>query len=200
MSSRPSQGEYDRVGLRHPGDSSPESAEHSTHDIRTIRTVRSSMSIDSNSPLNPTLGQSTTYPPRHVQIAPDSGPPPGPSMPEPNVSGKMGHGSRNASWDLLAGFRDFEAGYGQYDSRNASEAYLAFAEGDIPQNKAGICLPPIVDLSSHTAYRSSQDSITIYSMHRLSLGGRCSSSLSSQFCGFRVYLVSRHFRMLLSGE
>ncbi|EIN11813.1 hypothetical protein PUNSTDRAFT_61874 [Punctularia strigosozonata HHB-11173 SS5] len=47
----------------------------------------------------------------------------------------MGHNSRNSSWDLLAGFRDFEAGYEHFESRNASEAYLAFAEGDIPQNR-----------------------------------------------------------------
>ncbi|RPD63790.1 hypothetical protein L227DRAFT_496301 [Lentinus tigrinus ALCF2SS1-6] len=53
-------------------------------------------------------------------------------------SGGGGHGrgqSRNASWDLLAGMRKFEQGYEQFDSRNASEAHLAFADGDIPKNK-----------------------------------------------------------------
>lgn len=40
--------------------------------------------------------------------------------------------SRNGSWDLLAGVRN---GYEQFDSRNASESHLAFAEGDVPKNK-----------------------------------------------------------------
>ncbi|KAI0063682.1 hypothetical protein BV25DRAFT_1801709 [Artomyces pyxidatus] len=43
--------------------------------------------------------------------------------------------SRNSSWDLLAGVRKFESAYDQFDSRNASEQHLAFAEGDIPNTK-----------------------------------------------------------------
>ncbi|KAI0769601.1 Mechanosensitive ion channel-domain-containing protein [Trametes elegans] len=43
--------------------------------------------------------------------------------------------SRNGSWDLLAGMRKFETGYEQFDSANASESHLAFADGDVPKNK-----------------------------------------------------------------
>lgn len=40
--------------------------------------------------------------------------------------------SRNSSWDLLAGVRE---GYDQFDSRNANQKHLAFAEGDIPKDR-----------------------------------------------------------------
>ncbi|KAF9012331.1 hypothetical protein BDQ17DRAFT_1232693 [Cyathus striatus] len=42
---------------------------------------------------------------------------------------------RNASWDLFAGVRKFEQQYEQFDSRNASEAHLVYADGDVPKNK-----------------------------------------------------------------
>lgn len=44
--------------------------------------------------------------------------------------------SRNSSWDLLAGIKKFEHSYEEFDSRNASQAHLAYADGDIPKNKA----------------------------------------------------------------
>ncbi|TFK54216.1 hypothetical protein OE88DRAFT_1624688 [Heliocybe sulcata] len=47
---------------------------------------------------------------------------------------KPGYG-RSGSWDMLAGIRKFEHEYSEFDSRNASESHLAFAEGDIPNNK-----------------------------------------------------------------
>ncbi|KAJ3480227.1 hypothetical protein NLI96_g8499 [Meripilus lineatus] len=53
----------------------------------------------------------------------------------------LGHGghhssnSRNGSWDLLAGIRKFEHSYEEFDSRNASASHLAFADGDMPNNK-----------------------------------------------------------------
>ncbi|KAI0371035.1 hypothetical protein BV20DRAFT_942709 [Pilatotrama ljubarskyi] len=53
-------------------------------------------------------------------------------------SGEFGtnhRNSRNGSWDLLAGMRKFEQGYEQFDSRNASQSHLAFADGDVPKNK-----------------------------------------------------------------
>ncbi|KAI0717187.1 hypothetical protein C8T65DRAFT_572201 [Cerioporus squamosus] len=64
-------------------------------------------------------------------------------MPAPGGGGDSvdlgsGRQSRNASWDLLAGMRKFEQGYEQFDSRNASESHLAFADGDIPKNK--VCI------------------------------------------------------------
>ncbi|KAH9940505.1 Mechanosensitive ion channel-domain-containing protein [Epithele typhae] len=45
-----------------------------------------------------------------------------------------GGAGRNASWDLLAGVRKFEQGYERFDTRNASEAHLQFADGDVPKN------------------------------------------------------------------
>ncbi|KAI0675104.1 Mechanosensitive ion channel-domain-containing protein [Trametes maxima] len=53
-------------------------------------------------------------------------------VPGPSESGDFGAGrGRNGSWDLLAGMRKFEHGYERFDSRNASEAHLAFADGDL---------------------------------------------------------------------
>ncbi|KAJ6586941.1 Mechanosensitive ion channel-domain-containing protein [Mycena vulgaris] len=41
------------------------------------------------------------------------------------------------SWDLLSGIKKMEHSYQEFDpARNASEAHLAFADGDIPANKA----------------------------------------------------------------
>ncbi|KAL0576656.1 hypothetical protein V5O48_005316 [Marasmius crinis-equi] len=57
-----------------------------------------------------------------------------PGMPTPSPTGgkhRPGN-SRNASWDLL---KRFENSYEEFDSRNASENHLAFADGDMPQNK-----------------------------------------------------------------
>ena len=56
------------------------------------------------------------------------------SMPTPGDSQDFGHprNHRNTSWDLLAGVRK---GYEQFDSANASESHLAFADGDVPKNK-----------------------------------------------------------------
>ncbi|KIY73032.1 hypothetical protein CYLTODRAFT_342952 [Cylindrobasidium torrendii FP15055 ss-10] len=50
-------------------------------------------------------------------------------MPEPSARPTS---SRNPSWDMLRGKFD---GYEQFDSRNASEAHLVFAEGDMPNDK-----------------------------------------------------------------
>ena len=46
--------------------------------------------------------------------------------------------SRNQSWDLLAGVRKFEQGYERFDSRNASETHLQFADGDLPKNGVSV--------------------------------------------------------------
>ncbi|KAL1942695.1 hypothetical protein VTO73DRAFT_4935 [Trametes versicolor] len=62
----------------------------------------------------------------------------GVQMPMPGEDGvgmsmPPSHGaSRSGSWDLLAGMRN---GYEQFDSRNASQAHLTFADGDVPKNK-----------------------------------------------------------------
>lgn len=41
----------------------------------------------------------------------------------------------NSSWDLLSGVRKFESEYEHFDSRNAKEKHLQFAEGDLPNNR-----------------------------------------------------------------
>lgn len=46
-----------------------------------------------------------------------------------------GHGQHSASWDVLSGVKKFEQSYQEFDPRNASEAHLAFADGDTPNNK-----------------------------------------------------------------
>ncbi|KAG6844569.1 hypothetical protein H0H87_005911, partial [Tephrocybe sp. NHM501043] len=43
--------------------------------------------------------------------------------------------SRNSSWDLLAGIKKLEHSYEEFDMRNASQAHLAYADGDIPKTK-----------------------------------------------------------------
>jgi len=43
--------------------------------------------------------------------------------------------TRNSSWDMLGGARKIGQAYEQFDSRNASEQHLAFAEGDLPNSK-----------------------------------------------------------------
>ncbi|KAH8995736.1 hypothetical protein EDB92DRAFT_1933964 [Lactarius akahatsu] len=50
-----------------------------------------------------------------------------PSQPHP--------AGRNQSWDLLGGARKLGQAYERFDSRNPSEQYLAFADGDLPKSK-----------------------------------------------------------------
>jgi len=45
------------------------------------------------------------------------------------------HHPRNSSWDLLGGARKFGQAYEHFDSRNASEQHLVFADGDLPNFK-----------------------------------------------------------------
>lgn len=48
--------------------------------------------------------------------------------------GRPHHSRSSGSWDLLGGIRH---SYVDYDPRRASQAHLAFAEGDIPNNAVG---------------------------------------------------------------
>ncbi|THH00782.1 hypothetical protein EW026_g1806 [Hermanssonia centrifuga] len=57
------------------------------------------------------------------------------TMPMPGQQSGLHPGSRNGSWDVLAGIRKFEHSYEEFDSSNASQSHLAFAEGDIPNNR-----------------------------------------------------------------
>lgn len=54
-----------------------------------------------------------------------------PGMPQPSLQ----QHSTSSSWDLLNGIRKFEHSYEEFDSRNASESHLVYAEGDLPKNK-----------------------------------------------------------------
>lgn len=60
-----------------------------------------------------------------------------PGMPEASMSPGPGN-SRNSSWDLMSGIKKFEHSYEEFDSRNASQAHLAFADGDVPNNKVSL--------------------------------------------------------------
>ncbi|KAJ3556902.1 hypothetical protein NM688_g1764 [Phlebia brevispora] len=65
-----------------------------------------------------------------------------PMMPQPGQSSGFHHESgRSGSWDVLAGIRRFEHSYEEFDARNASESHLAFAEGDLPNNRVSPALP-----------------------------------------------------------
>lgn len=105
----------------------------------TAPTITDNMSMHSGTPLNP---PEQTYPPpplpsSHVQLPQETpGQPTRPGFPQmPSTSTTGGHTSRNPSWDMLGnGYRKFEHSYEAFDTRNASEAHLAFADGDTPKN------------------------------------------------------------------
>jgi hypothetical protein len=59
-------------------------------------------------------------------------------MPSPDPSGSRGHNGKNPSWDLLAGYRKFEHSYEEFDTRNASEKHLVFADGDVPNTAVSV--------------------------------------------------------------
>ena len=59
-------------------------------------------------------------------------------MPTPDPSGGRGHTSKSPSWDLLAGYKKFEHSYEEFDTRNASEKHLVFADGDVPNSTVSL--------------------------------------------------------------
>lgn len=78
-----------------------------------------------------------------------------PEMPQPQTGAHLGHGGTgSSSWDLLAGIRKFEHSYEEFDTRNASQSHLAFAEGDVPSNRVS---------RSVLEYRQIQRCATCYS-------------------------------------
>ncbi|PFH51489.1 hypothetical protein AMATHDRAFT_142246 [Amanita thiersii Skay4041] len=59
-----------------------------------------------------------------------------PASPAPVLShGEKVHQGRSSSWDLFAGLRRFEHSYEEFDTRNAREDHLVFADGDMPKNR-----------------------------------------------------------------
>jgi hypothetical protein len=119
---------YDSVDAASPVSTPGSSIDHSHAD-------HDQASVHSRTPLSSAVDMSA-YPP----------PPP---MPEPKPSrvtydpeSRAGsttdlrsRAARGSTWDLLSNIKNFEAEYEGYDSRKASEAHLAFAEGDLPNTK-----------------------------------------------------------------
>ncbi|KAH8107938.1 hypothetical protein BXZ70DRAFT_884347 [Cristinia sonorae] len=73
-------------------------------------------------------------------------------MPEPSGAGTPGSRSRNNSWDLLSGIRKFEHSYEEFDSRNASQTHLAFADGDVPKNRVSRLYNYLINVSIVTRW------------------------------------------------
>lgn len=94
-----------------------------------------SLSYTSGMPLN---AQSTTsIPPQHGDHpsqtqAGREGDPPQVYFDSQSQSQRPQHHPRNSSWDVLGGARKFGQAYEHFDSRNASEQHLVFADGDLP--------------------------------------------------------------------
>jgi hypothetical protein len=105
-----------------------------------------SLSHTSRMPLNKNPAQSTTsLPPQHGVFINDNPSQsqvgqeglPSQAYFESHSQGQPTHtpSTRNSSWDLLGGARKVGQAYEQFDSRNASEQHLAFADGDLPNSK-----------------------------------------------------------------
>jgi hypothetical protein len=110
---------------------SPDSTEPMMYRSHPLQAEQNPSSSQSSLPLAP--GNSGRPGPSHgydVERAQPSGTP-APGMPQPSRPAN----SRTQSWDLLSGIKKFEHSYEEFDSRNASESHLAFADGDVPKNK-----------------------------------------------------------------
>lgn len=149
----PARSGYDPVNLNHPVDSH---IRGDSNDLDSVQNVFLSATSSSMYPPGPqqhrgaSLSQSSlplgAGAPKRVHIVDDSldanarsrsydaerGGFPSPSMSEPV---KPSAHSRGSSWDILNGIRKFEHSYEEFDSRNASQSHLVYAEGDIPNNK-----------------------------------------------------------------
>jgi len=138
--------EYEEIALRHPDQSTmPRAVAFSDSENE----VKESFSTESIAPL-------PSRPPNQpIAYAPLGGTSPGgassfqgrqetyesPYINKGQVSGDVSGrptNSRNSSWDVFSGLKRFEQGYEQFDTRNASEAHLQFADGDVPNGKVRI--------------------------------------------------------------
>ena len=110
------------------------------------------------------------------------------------TQGSKSHNGRTSSWDILSGVRKIEQSYEEFDSRNASQAHLIYADGDIPKNKVRLIFFRRwkVDTNEHA---SSHDFIIFYSMCPSWRDGYCSLSPSSALSGFPASSRSQHFPM-----
>jgi hypothetical protein len=65
--------------------------------------------------------------------------------------------SRSSSWDILSGtMKQFSHSYEEFDSRNANNAHLAYADGDVPNNKVRVIVMQAVSLLTKTYLKFSK--------------------------------------------
>lgn len=137
--------DYERVpvGSHRQGDT-PSSTAHSEPEDFAIR-GGDSLSMHSTTPLAPrVVVQPPSFPPpQNGGRAVEGMPMQQMDRPKPvssNPALGFGYNTPQASnWDLLGGIRKFEQDYEHFDTRNANEEHLRFAEGDVPNNKVCIC-------------------------------------------------------------
>jgi hypothetical protein len=138
--------------------STDHSYSHTSHDQFPTAATADSFSIHSRTPLSssrglahyppptepvPTTHNMSEYPPRHGGQGPymdmESRASSRNDLSQP-TRGEGGQHRKGSSWDLLSNIKNFETEYTGYDSRKASEAHLAFADGDIPNTRVCSCL------------------------------------------------------------
>ena len=126
---------YEPVGLVHP--SSRGSDEEFDDAFSPSKdpgesSRKDSMSLNSAAHLNPRSSMSSPLPAMpipHADYASASAS--RPPVSQASSAKFQTHKHNNSSWDLLAGIKkDYE----EFDPRNAKEAHLQFAQGDIPDN------------------------------------------------------------------
>jgi hypothetical protein len=84
----------------------------------------------------------------------------------PGPKPELRHAS--GSWDMLAGLKKMEHSYEEFDpARNATEPHLAFAEGDLPDNKVSSPRYSLPWAPNRTQLKRRQSYITICSMCQL---------------------------------
>lgn len=142
--------EYEEIALRHPDHATmPRAVAFSDgeHEVKDSLSLESATPLSARPPLQP------------LPYAPVSGSSPGVNgsfqgrpqrydspyvnkgqVPGDAASSGRPNNSRNSSWDVFSGLKKFEQGYEQFDTRNASEAHLQFADGDIPNGKVRVTL------------------------------------------------------------
>lgn len=70
-----------------------------------------------------------------------------PERAQPPTEQELYSKSRNSSWDLLAGIKKIEHSYEEFDSRNASQAHLVRADGDVPKSKVCVRLASCINVN-----------------------------------------------------
>lgn len=142
------------VGLSSPYSATQIQPHPSYSDLELNQSDHYSVLNTSRTHLQPSSHTLNMYPPE-----PNTGPPnpstASPPLPTPStqipghadpanqaeragIPGLPYTGQRNSSWDIFSGVKKFEHDYQEFDPRNASEAHLVFADGDVPNNKVSL--------------------------------------------------------------